>query len=106
MKVLMNRELLELFQTGRSRRYREVARNRELMAGFIRVVKTMMTVDDVDELSIFSYLHYERLRHQWSGCSSVRLSNCYIHRLIFRETSDGLQVELIDINDTPYGNKR
>ena len=47
----------------------------------------------------------ERLRHQWSGCSSVRLSNSYIHRLIFRETSDGLQVELIDIDDTHYGNK-
>lgn len=105
MRVLMNQDLLELFQTGRSKRYREVARSRDLMVGFTRAVKTMMTVNDVDELSRFSYLHYEQLKHQWSGYSSVRLSNSYIHRLIFRETTDGLQVELIEIDDTHYGNK-
>ena len=44
--------------------------------------------------------------YQWSGYSSVRLSNRYVHRLLFKETADGLEVELIEIDDTHYGNKR
>ena len=40
-----------------------------------------------------------------TGYSSVRLSNRFVHRLIFRETPDGLEVQLIDIDDTHYGNK-
>ena len=72
MRVLMNRDLLDLYESGRSKAYKDVARNSELMEGF----------------------------------SSVRLSNRYVHRLIFKETDDGLQVEIIDINDTHYGNKR
>lgn len=29
----------------------------------------------------------------------------FVHRLIFRETPDGLEIQLIDIDDTHYGNK-
>ena len=106
MRVLMNRDLLDLYESGRSRAYKEVARNSELMEGFRRAVRMMTLVTSVAELRRFSYLHYEQLKYQWSGFSSVRLSNSYVHRLIFKETDNGLQVELIDINDTHYGNKR
>ena len=106
MNVLMNQELLDLYKSGKSKRYQDVERNRELMEGFIRAVNTMVTVKNVNELSGFSYLHYERLKFQWSGYSSVRLSNRYVHRLLFKETADGLEVELIEIDDTHYGNKR
>ena len=105
MNVLMNQDLLDLYQNGKSRRYREVERNSELMEGFIRAVNTMIMVNSVSELSGFSYLHYEQLKYQWSGYSSVRLSNRFVHRLIFTETTDGLEVELIEIDDTHYGNK-
>ena len=106
MNVLMNQELLDLYKSGKSKRYQDVERSRELMEGFIRAVNTMVTVKNVNELSGFSYLHYERLKFQWSGYSSVRLSNRYVHRLLFKETADGLEVELIEIDDTHYGNKR
>ena len=105
MDVLMNQDLLDLYQKGKSKKYREVERNRELMEGFIRAVDTMIMVNRVNELKGFSFLHYEQLKYQWRGYSSVRLSNRYIHRLIFTETPDGLEVELIEINDTHYGNK-
>ena len=106
MRVLMNRDLLNLYESGSSKEYKDVARNSELLEGFRRAVRTMTLVTSVAELGGFSYLHYEKLKYQWSGFSSVRLSNRYVHRLIFKETDDGLQVEIIDINDTHYGNKR
>ena len=105
MKVLMNRDLLELYQSGKSKRYREVERNCDLMEGFIRAVRIMTLVNEVKELRGFSYLHYEQLKYRWSGYSSVRLSNRHIHRLIFTETPDGIEVRLIDIDNTHYGNK-
>ena len=77
MRVLMNQDQLELYQSSKSRRYREVERNRELMKGFIRVVNIMTVVNNVHELSGFSYLHYEQLK----------------------------EVKLIDIDKTHYGNK-
>ena len=106
MRVLMNQDLLDLYQNGKSKRYKDVEKNRELMAGFIRAVGTMTMVNSISELSGFSHLHYEKLKYQWSGYSSVRLSNRFVHRLIFTETNDGLEVELIEIDDTHYGNKQ
>ena len=105
MKVLMSQELLELFQGKQSKKYIEVERNHELMKGFIRAVNIMTIVDNVNQLARFSFLHYEQLKYQWSGYSSVRLSNRYVHRLIFTESDNGLEVDLIKIDDTHYGNK-
>lgn len=93
MDVFMDQELLDLYQSGKSKRYKEVERNRELLDGFKRAVGLMMTVS-------------EQLKYEWSGKSSVRISNRYVHRLIFTETNDGLEVELIEIDNTHYGNKR
>ena len=105
MNVLMNQDLLGLYQSGKSKRYQDVERNRELLEGFIRAVNTMVMANNVKELREFCYLHYEQLKYQWSGYSSVRLSNRYVHGLIFKETADGLEVELMEIDNTHYGNK-
>ena len=105
MNVLMSEDILELYEKGSSRRYKDVSRNPELMQGFLRAVKVMSDAVHVDELSGFSFLHYEKLRYQLSGMSSVRLSNRYVHRLLFRERPDGIEVCLIEIDDTHYGNK-
>lgn len=106
MRVLMNQELLDLYETGKCRRYKEVERNPELLEGFIRAVEIMKMVTEVNELKGFSYLHYEKLKYEWTGYSSVRLSNRHVHRLIFTETPDGLEVDLEEIDDTHYGNKK
>lgn len=70
MNVLMNQELLDLYQNGKSKRYQEVERNRELLQGFNRAVNTMIMANSVSELSGF-----------------------------------GVEVELIEIDNTHYGNK-
>ena len=51
MRVLMNQNLLDLYQTGKSRKYKEVEKNRDLLEGFIRAVNIMTIVQDVSELS-------------------------------------------------------
>lgn len=66
----------------------------------------MMSVERTSDLYAFSYLHYEKLKHQYSGKSSVRIANGHIERLIFRELEDGIIVELIEIDESHYGNKK
>ena len=82
-----------------------VSRNKELMTGLRQAIGIMMSANNVMELATFSFLHYEKLKYGYSGKSSVRLSNRYVHRLIFEEQTDGLVLTLIEINDTHYGNK-
>ena len=64
-----------------------------------------MNVESLKELQQFSWLHYEKLKYGFSGLSSVRLSNRFVHRLLFKEQEDKLLIELIEINETHYGNK-
>ena len=106
MDVYMDDDLFKLYSTGKNRKYRDIERNPELKRGFDRAVHTMISVDSVDQLSAFSFLHYEHLKFQLAGLSSVRLSNRYVHRLIFQEVDGGVVVKLIEIDDTHYGNKK
>lgn len=55
------------------------------------VVETMRSVDNTSELSNFSFLKYEKLKHSYSGLSSVRIINSRVERLIFKETEEGLK---------------
>jgi plasmid maintenance system killer protein len=105
MEVSMTEDLLDLYSTGKSNRYKDVARNPVLLRGFLTAVDTMKMAKDINELKAFSRLHYEKLKYEYSGYSSVRLSNSYVHRLIFVEEEEGIRIELIEIDDTHYGNK-
>ena len=105
MNVKMSDELLNLYTYRHSKEYRDVERNPELLNGYIRAVNTMKGATDINVLRSYSYLHYERLKYELSDYSSVRWSNRYVHRLLFTETEDGIEVKLIDIDDTHYGNK-
>ena len=105
MKVWMTKELEELYFTGKSKVYKDVVRSPELYRGFYKAVNAMKEVVAVDDLARISYLHYEKLKHQLSGYSSVRLSNRYVHRLLFTESEDGFELKLIEIDNTHYGNK-
>ena len=106
MKVIAEGDLKELLTTGENRRYRNIVRNKELFNGLKRAVKLMMAADNIESLKFTSFLHYERLKHQLSGLSSVRLSNRYVHRLIFEEKEDLITLKLIEIDETHYGNKK
>ena len=101
----MGEDLKELYDTGKSKKYIEVSRNKVLKAGFSRAVMAMQKAGSAEDLKKISFLHYEQLKYEYSGYSSVRLSNSYVHRLIFLEHEDGIELELIEIDDTHYGNK-
>ncbi len=105
MIVQMEGDLLELYLTGKSVRYKDISRNRTLMEGFMYSIRLMKEVDSAEELRQISRLHYEKLKYQYSGLSSVRLSNRFVNRLLFEEIDDGVVVRLIEIDDTHYGNK-
>ena len=106
MIVIMSKDLRELFTTGKNRACKEIERNPELRAGFVQAIQIMIMAGSINEIKAYSFLHYEQLRHEWSGYSSVRLSNRYVHRLIFKEIEDRLEIQIIDIDDTHYGNKK
>ena len=64
----------------------------------------MFDVESTAELKVYSFLHYEQLKKD--PRSSVRLVNGLVERLLFTETDDGIEVELIEIDSTHYGNKK
>ena len=101
----MTSELEELYLTGNSKMYKDIARIPELFRGFIRAIDALAKAENTDQLKSFSYLHYEKLKYEFSGMSSLKLSNRHIHRLLFTESEDGIEVQLITIDDTHYGNK-
>lgn len=98
-------DMKELITTGQNRRYKEIVQNVKLFDGLMKAVKIMKSAASVEELKRYSFLHYERLKYQYSGLSSVRLSNSFVHRLIFEEKVDGITLKLIEIDNTHYGNK-
>ena len=108
MRIEMDLALQELIQNreGTSKQYKSIANNSTLYSGLIRAYQVLESVDSVDELRVYSFLHYERLKYGYSGLSSVRLDNRYVHRLIFQEIDDYITLKLITIDDTHYGNKK
>ncbi len=110
MKVIFRDiALSELYETGKTkdRKYKQICKNKKLINGYIRAVSIMYDVDSTEDLRSFSSLHYEKLKYQRDEPkSSVRLVNGMVERLLFVETDDGIEVELIEIDSTHYGNKK
>lgn len=107
MKIIfLDEALSELYETGKtkSRKYKQLCKNKKLVSGYIRAVNAMRAVESTKELHFLSFLHYEKLTHD--PRSSIRIVNGMVERLLFYETSDGIEVELIEIDSTHYGNKK
>lgn len=96
------RELYEIGQTA-DKRYRKYARDRAFVRSYVEVLDTMRGVEHVSQLKSYSFLHYEKLRYRPE--SSVRIKNGRIERLIFTEHEEGIEIRLIEIDNTHYGNK-
>lgn len=109
MNVIFKEHALEeIYDVGKTkdRKYKVFCRNKKLVEGYQRAVKVMLDVESVSKLAEFSFLHYEKLKHQAEPRSSVRIRNGYVERLIFVESEEGIEVELLEINNTHYGNKK
>lgn len=80
------------------------AKKKRLVDGYIRAVGVMYRTATTQELRQYGFLHYEKLAHD--PRSSIRIVNGMVERLLFTETDDGIEVELIEIDSTHYGNKK
>ncbi len=79
MNIIFKEEALaELYETGKTndKKYKKLCKNKCLVNGYIRAVSMIYNVKSTEELKVFSFLHYEKLRHQKDKpISSVRLVN-------------------------------
>lgn len=104
--IFLDEALQELYESGmtKDRRYKKLCRSKTFVADYINVIDIMISVNCVDDLKCYSFLHYERLRHRPE--SSVRIDNGRVERLLFTEHDGGIEVRLIEIDSNHYGNKR
>lgn len=99
-------DLKELVETGKNKKYKKVAKVKPLMLGLAKAYKTLCLAPNVTFLNQFSFLKYEKLKYEYSGCSSVRIANGYVERLIFTEHDGGITIKLLKLDDSHYGNKK
>jgi len=101
--------LFELYDIGstKNRKYKQICKNKMLIEGYKRAVSIMFEAGSTNDLKKVSFLHYEKLKYQHGVVKgSVRLVNGMIERLIFYETDNGIEIELIEIDSSHYGNKK
>lgn len=104
--IFKDKALEELYETGKTKdnKYKKLCRSKSFIEDYVGVVDLMFSVDKVDDLKTYSFLHYEKLKYRTE--SSVRIDNGRIERLIFTEHEEGIEVQLLEIDSTHYGNKR
>lgn len=105
MKVFFDEEELEQYvATGKSKKYRKYAQDKRFTQALQRAIGVFQAVAWTSELVEYSFLHYEKLKHY--DLSSIRILPRRVERLLFREMEDGVEVVIIELDDTHYGNKK
>ena len=84
--------------------YSKMRSNMQLRKDIDRVMRILNTVDSCNDLHVYKSLHYEALKYNLSGYSSVRLGFTTKYRLIFTEHDEGIRICLIEISEH-YGDK-
>lgn len=104
--IFLDDALKELYEIGDTKdgKYKKLARNRQFINAYIQVIDLMLASEKATDLSLYSYLHYEKLKHRPE--SSVRIQNRRVERLLFTEHEEGIEVRLIKIDSDHYGKKR
>lgn len=107
MKVeFEDKDLEELIRTGKNKKYKKVSKVKDLMDGLYNAYELLLNLPNASFLRQVSKFKYERLKYQYSGCSSIRIANGYVERLIFTEHDGGISVKLLKLDSTHYGNKK
>ena len=104
MKVTFeDTELESLVLAHRSRKYKKYLRDAKFLAALDRVFDDLRAAAKTSDLQLISYLHYEKLKGV--GMSSVRVMNGRVERLLFHEYNDSIEISLIEIDETHYGQR-
>jgi len=108
MKILFeDKDLEELIVTGKNHKYRKYARNKKFMKSLAISYSYMRSVDKASELKIYSFMHYEVLKHiKDKTTSSIRPCNGMVERIIFQEIENGIIINILELNSDHYGNKK
>ena len=102
---ILDDDLRELIFKGKNKgKYKKFARDKKFVTKLTHIYTLFCSLEHVSKLKDFSFLHYEQLKHV--SLSSVRIINGRVERLLFKETEDGIQISLIEINEDHYGNKK
>jgi plasmid maintenance system killer protein len=107
MNISFNDEdLMEFCSTGKSKKnkYKKYTRNKTFMSALTDVISALLYASSTKSLP--SFLHYEKLTHDRSGQSSVRILNGWAERLIFTEDEEGIEIVLLELNSEHYGRKK
>lgn len=86
------------------KRYRKLKSNATFWRDLDKIMVLLRNVHNTSELVRFKVLHYEPLKYNRSGQSSVRIGYNTKYRLIFEEFDGGIRIKLIEINEH-YGDK-
>lgn len=108
MHVTFNdKELEEWYLTGAARKgkYKKLAKDRKFTNAMGRVIEILMVAPSMEAVRRVSFLHYERLRGNLTGTSSVRILNRRVERLLFMENESGVEIIILEIDTTHYGQK-
>lgn len=102
MIVIFDKEYMqELYVNGRttSKKYRFQP---DIVARYIKVINTMKSQNDVNDLARLGSLHYEHLKGDKAGLSSVRVNDKYW--IEFTEETEGNQKIATICNITELSN--
>ena len=96
-------DLENLVLAHRSRKYKKYQRDGKFLAALDKVYFLMQSEKDTLSLANYSFLHYEKLKGV--GMSSVRVMNGRIERLLFHEYEEGVEISIIEMDNTHYGQR-
>ena len=92
-------ESLVKYHKSDDKRYRKLKSNTKFLNDLDKVMSLLRVVGNTSQLAYFGQLHYEKLKYELSGKSSVRIGYNTKYRLIFEEFDCGIRISLIEINE-------
>ncbi len=101
-----NEEIKEfiLHGTAIGRPYTKWKSNKQLRNDLDKVMEILTLADNCCMLHTLKSLHYEQLKFDYAGRSSVRIGFKSKFRLIFTELENGIKINILEISEH-YGDK-
>ena len=104
--IFKDTDLKELYETGINKKYKKYSKDALFLKRLRLVINTIKAQNYTDELLNISFLHYEQLKENLSGYYSVRIFNNRVERLIFTQNDNKIEITLLELDNTHYGNKK
>ena len=99
-------DLQELIEYGKNNKYKKLSKDKVFCAALVSVYNRLLSVESTKELKQFSSLHYEKLKFDRFGQSSVRIQNGRVERLIFEEFDEGIRILFVRNKRIPLWKKK